>query len=150
MSLLEGRNLLIAVGDTVWGYATSATLDITVDTEETSSTTYKQMNTAGEGSWKNFTSAKKSWTCSTDHLVGTMDNFGTAFSAIVAENPEVTVKFGSVTYASGTGDNLAASFEKGAAYTGKAVITSLNISGSTDGEATFSVSFQGTGALTKA
>jgi predicted secreted protein len=150
MSLLEGKNLLLAIGDKVYGYATSATLDVTVDTEETSSTTYKQMNTAGEGSWKKFSAAKKSWTCSTDHLVGTIDNFDAAFSAIVATNPEVTIKFGSVTYTTGTGDNMTSAFDKGAAYTGKAIITSLNISGSTDGEATFSVSFQGTGELTKA
>jgi predicted secreted protein len=150
MALLEGKNLLVAIGDTVWGYATSCSLDITVDTEETSSTTYKQLNSAGEGSWKGFSAAKKSWTASTDHLVGVMSNFDAAFSAIVATNPEVTIKFGAVNYKTGTGDNLTHTFETGSVYTGKAVITSLNISGSTDGEATFSVSFQGTGALTKA
>jgi predicted secreted protein len=148
--LLEGKQILVAIGDKVWGYATSATLDVTVDTEETSSTTYKQMNTASDGSWKNFSASKKSWTCSTDHLVGVWDNLDAAFSSITAANPEVTIKFGSVSYTAGTGDNMTSKFETGAAYTGKAVITSLNVSGSTDGEATFSVSFQGTGALTKA
>jgi predicted secreted protein len=150
MALLEGKNLLIAIGDKVWGYATACSLDITVDTEETSSTTYKQMNTAGEGSWKGFSAAKKSWSGSTDHLVGVMSNFDSAFSTIIAENPEVTIKFGAVTYKAGSDDNMTHTFETGAQYTGTAIITSLNVSGSTDGEATFTVGFQGTGALTKA
>jgi predicted secreted protein len=149
MGILKGKNLLLSVGLTengkfvykTYGFATSCELNITVDTTETSSTNF---------SWKEFTVSKKSWTASTDHLVGVINNFDSVFQTLVADNPEVMIKFGVVDYKSTDADgddNLDESFVLGGYYYGKAIINSLSMSAPEEGEATFSVQMQGTGAL---
>jgi predicted secreted protein len=158
MGILKGKNLLLSVGLTengkfvykTYGFATSCELNITVDTTETSSTNFKQMAASGDGSWKEFTVSKKSWTASTDHLVGVISNFDSVFQTLVADNPEVMIKFGVVSYKSTDADgddNLDESFQLGGYYYGKAIINSLSVSAPEEGEATFSVQMQGTGAL---
>jgi predicted secreted protein len=68
MATLQGKNLMLAIGGKVHGYATACTLDIAVDTTETASTSWKQMSAEGGESWKSYEISKKSWTVSTDNM----------------------------------------------------------------------------------
>jgi predicted secreted protein len=152
MGLLLGKNLLVSYTkdnkDYVIGYATSCELDLGVDTTETSSTSWKQMNETSGDSWKTYTIAKKNWTVSSDHMIDAgMAEFTNIFDLFVS-GEEVTIKFGEVKYSSSTTENKTSTFTS--YYKGKAIITSLKASGSTDGEATYSITFTGTGAIESA
>ena len=148
MGVLKGKNLLLSVNSKVYGYATSCEISIEIDTEETASTSWKQLNDAGGASWKEFDTNKKSWTLSTDNLSAEgLSDFKEAFNVLVAGQP-VDIKFGVVSYATGADeDNLTASFANGTNFIGKAIINSLSLTGSQEGEATYTVSLQGTGEL---
>lgn len=147
MGILKGKDLLVSVGTTVCGYATNCELSIDVDTQETASTSWKQMNNEGSGSWKSFDINKKTWTVSTDSLSAEdLLDFKSMFTSLTS-GAEVDIKFGVVTYTAATGDNMTAAFKANAYYQGKGLVTSLKMSGGTDGEATYSVSIQGTGEL---
>ena len=157
MATLQGKNLMLAIGGKVYGYATACTLDISIDTTETASTSWKQMSAEGGESWKSFEISKKSWTVSTDNMTNTtLEGFDDLFTAITnsATNGKVSIKFGVVDYSTATDTdkdgNLDVDSSFKLTYTGEAVVTSISLTGSTEGEATYSVSLQGTGALTKA
>ena len=52
MAIIKGKDLMISVAGTLIGYATSCDLDISVDTKEISSGSYKWSTSAGQ--WKEF------------------------------------------------------------------------------------------------
>jgi predicted secreted protein len=151
MGVLKGKNLLLGIGGDPKGYATSCTLDLSVDTTETASTTYKQMNNSSSGGWKEYEISKKSWTCSSENMTSeSMTEYNALFKAFVAGVP-VAIQFGAVSYTtSTTDDNNTAKFTTGCIYKGNAIITGLSITGSTEDEVTYSVSLTGTGELTNA
>jgi predicted secreted protein len=156
MATLQGKNLMLAIGGKVYGYATACTLDIAIDTTETASTSWKQMSAEGGESWKSYEISKKSWTVSTDNMTNAnLEGFDDLFTAITnaSTNGKVAIKFGVVDYTTATDTDKDGNLDVDSAfkltYTGDAVVTSISLTGSTEGEATYSVSLQGTGALTK-
>jgi predicted secreted protein len=156
MATLQGKNLMLAIGGKVYGYATACTLDIAIDTTETASTSWKQMSAEGGESWKSYEISKKSWTVSTDNMTNTnLEGFDDLFSAITdaTVNGKVAIKFGVIDYTSVKDTDKDGNLDVDDAFTltyvGEAVVTSISLTGSTEGEATYSVSLQGTGALTK-
>jgi predicted secreted protein len=150
MGVLKGKNLLLGIAGDPKGYATSCTLDLSVDTTETASTTYKQMNNSSSGGWKEYEISKKSWTCSSENMVSSsMTEYNALFKVFVAGEP-VAIQFGAVSYTAGVDENNTAKFTTGCIYKGNAIITGLSITGSTEDEVTYSVSLTGTGELTNA
>ena len=148
---LRGKNLMAFVDNKAIALATACGLDISGDTEETSS--------KDSGNWKDFIMTMLGWTASTDTLVSAIESdsdtadlaYKELYAKFIAMEP-VTLVFGEI--ASRTSSNnerpettgWVAPSDNG--YTGEALITGLSFSAPVDGKATLSVSFQGTGALT--
>lgn len=147
---LRGKNLMAFVDNKAIALATSCGLDISGDTEETSS--------KDSGNWKDYIMTMLGWTASTDTLVSAIsadaDTADLAYKELYAKfiaMEAITLVFGEITSRTNADNErpLAgwiAPSDNG--YTGQALITSLSISAPVDGKATLSVSFQGTGALT--
>tara|TARA_R100001463_G_scaffold101587_1_gene156057 strand:+ start:2083 stop:2490 length:408 start_codon:yes stop_codon:yes gene_type:complete len=109
-------------------YATSASLSISRDLRDST--------TKSSAGWQENLSGLKSWELSSDSFVNFTSATGLQSDEIIAEmlaaDPKVTVQFGVV----GT-----------KTYTGEAFITSVSMDAGVEENATFSVSLQGTGAL---
>lgn len=147
--IIEGRDLMFFVCDTQTGTyqsiaaATNCSIEISLDTKEVTT------KDSASGAWQAVTPNKLSWSGSSDNLFEmstTAD--GTSFDVLfeyMTGKKTVFVKFGTGTgFADATGWTLS----KGM-YEGTAVITSLNLTAGADDNATYTVSFTGTGALKK-
>ena len=147
---LRGKNLMAFVDDKAIALATACGLDISGDTEETSS--------KDSGSWKDFIMTMLGWTASTDTLVSAIESdsdtadlaYKELYAKFIAMEP-ITLVFGEITSRTNSDNERpltgwVAPSDNG--YTGQALITGLSFSAPVDGKATLSVSFQGTGALT--
>ena len=117
---LNGTELGVYIGGTLIAYSTSATINMNHSTRSTSS--------KESGGWEDNMEGMRNWDVSCDALYAWLDPAGSA-----------TLTFGS-TSTTGVG------FTK---YTGDAWMTSASISAPLEDTATFSVSFQGSGALTQ-
>lgn len=150
-TIIKGDELMLfdANGESL-ALATSHTLNISADAA--------QINCKDGGIWQSSTVNQISWTIDTDNLYSTTE-FDTLFTMMTARTP-VDVYFG-LKAQTGTGDvdtdGVAPSSgatqkvwtKANGTYTGKAVITSLNVNAASGDNATFTASFQGVGALTK-
>lgn len=148
---LRGKNLMAFVDDKAIALATACGLDISGDTEETSS--------KDSGNWKDFIVTMLGWTASTDVLVSAIESdsdtadlaYKELYAKFIAMEP-VTLVFGEIVSRTNSNNERpettgwVAPSDNG--YTGQALITSISFSAPVDGKATLSVSFQGTGALT--
>lgn len=146
-NIIEGRDLMFFISDTSTGTyksiaaATNASIEISMDTKEV--TTKDSAN----GAWTTVTPNKLSWSGSSDNLFETSAD-GASYDTLLdymTQRKKVYVKFG-------TGENFTAStgwtLNQGM-YSGEVIITSLSLTAGVDDNAQFSVSFTGTGALTK-
>ena len=137
---LNGTELGVYIGGTLIAYSTSATINMNHSTRSTSS--------KESGGWEDNMEGMRNWDVSCDALYAWLDPAGSAisnstlsdmFTAYIATRASFTLTFGS-TSTTGVG------FTK---YTGDAWMTSASSSAPLEDTATFSVSFQGSGALTQ-
>lgn len=146
----KGKNLMVKVGEKIIGFATSCSLEVSSDMKDIASFKWQ----GGDASWKESDKDKMSWTVSSEHLATiTLDDYDTLFQSMCGDEP-VTIEFATVALKTpapeaGTEGETDTLVLKGISYSGKAYITSLSISAEEGSEVTYSVSFTGTGALTK-
>lgn len=144
MSKIQGGDLMLFVDNKSIAYATSHTLEISGETQDTSN------KDEGGGDWASNEVSKLSWTASSDNLYsvdGEGDNFEDLFDLMVAKEPIDAVfakKAENATDVPTGGWTAAAT-----GYKGKVVITSLSLNAPNGEYATYTVQFQGVGALTK-
>jgi len=148
---VRGKNLMIFIDDKAIALSTACGLDLTADTEETSS--------KDSGSWKDFDVTMLSFTGSTDVLVSAIaSDSDTAdlahkelFAKFIAMEPTDLI-FGEIVGRTNANNEPPETTgwlpPSDNGYVGKALITGLSFSAPVDGKATMTISFQGTGALT--
>lgn len=145
MSKIKGGDLMLFVNGKSIAYATSHSLEITGETTDTSN------KDEGGGDWSSQEVSILSWTASSENLYceqGAGDNFDDLFGLMVAKTP-IDAVF--ARKAEATTDVPEAGWTKGSAptYEGKVVITSLSLNAPNGEYASYTVQFQGVGALTK-
>jgi len=141
MAILNATDVVISINDTAGTahgsvtekllYGTSASLSISRDLRDST-------NKSSQG-WSESLAGLKSWELSGDGFVefrladAATKNFKELFQKMIANDPEVTVKFSDgTTY-----------------YVGNAFMTSLSVDAGVEENATYSVSLTGTGVLTQ-
>lgn len=144
MSKIQGGDLMLFLDNHSIAYATSHTLEINGETQDTSN------KDEGGGGWASSEVSILSWQATSENLYsvdGEGDNFEDLFDLMVAKTPidAVFAKKSQNTTDVPTG-GWTASVPK---YTGKVVITNLSLNAPNGEYATYSVQFQGVGALTK-
>jgi len=136
---LNGTDLGVYVGGTLVAYSTSATININ---HSPRTTTNKESN-----GFEEVMEGLRSWDVSVDALYAWLDPSGSAisnetlseiFTGFIHTRASFTLTFGVTS--STTGDTK---------YTGTAWVTSASLTAPMEDTATFSVSFQGSGALTQ-
>ena len=136
---LNGTDLGVYIGGTLVAYSTSATLNINHSPRSTSN--------KEDGGWETAMEGYRNWDVSCDAMYAWLDPAGSAisnetlseiFTGYIHTRASFTLTFG-VTSTT-TGDTK---------YTGTAWLTSASLSAPNEDTATFSVSFQGSGALTQ-
>ena len=142
--ILRGNDLMIFKDTTGAGtaykalaFSTSCQLSLTGNTLETSS--------KDGGKWTSKAVSKLSWSLTTDNLYSVED-----FNALVnswISREELTVAFAVCTNADSDTGLPADGWKIGGGYTGKVVITSITANAPDNDNATYSVTLEGTGAL---
>ena len=142
--ILRGNDLMIFKDTTGAGtaykalaFSTSCQLSLTGNTLETSS--------KDGGKWTSKAVSKLSWSLTTDNLYSVED-----FNALVnswISREELTVAFSVCTNADSDTGLPADGWKIGGGYTGKVVITSITANAPDNDNATYSVTLEGTGAL---
>lgn len=160
--VIKGENLMTFVGEGAnavsIAYATNHTMNINLSTTETSN------KDQGHGEFQTFEGGVLSWDCSSDNLVGDANSHGKTYSDMVdlmlAKTP-VTLVFGinnpnttpteeeNGTINEAPTAGWTANDTKMPYYTGKALITSISCNAPNGDNASYSVSFQGTGPIKK-
>lgn len=162
--MVNGTNMVLSVDDTsaaevgnvaVIAAATSCTLSITTDVPEVSCkiTSASNAPTTGGTAAKNFIGVSTSWTVDAEVFYnedGTVDlaslyvpAYGTGTTAGTGDDAPTVDNYPRQVWVKFLG-NTAGDYYHGAGY-----ISSLSATGGTEDGATYSVSIQGTGALTK-
>ena len=149
--VIKGSDLMAFMGGKSIAYATSHTLEMSMDTREISTKD-------GGGKWQDSEGGVISWTASSENLVGDPQagiGYDELFDAMVAREP-IDLVFApegdSTDYAGGKLDaapNAGWTAKANMGRKGKALITSLSLNAPNGEHATMSVSFTGVGALTK-
>lgn len=144
MSKINGSDLMLFVDNKSIAYATSHTLEISGETQDTSN------KDEGAGGWASNEVSLLSWSVTSENLYST-DGQGNAyedlFDLMIAKTPVdavFAVKSQSTTDVPTGGWTPATS-----GYKGKIVITSLSLNAPHGEYATYTVNAQGVGALTK-
>jgi predicted secreted protein len=137
MGLINGTNLVIKVGTSSLNAvpllkATSASLELSVDMPDAT--------TKDSAGWSEFFAGVRSWTLSSDGLVDYATSTSVETDELVAMLIARTPMY--VEFATGTTGDMKLS--------GSAYVTSISQTADKESPAGFSVSFQGTGALTQA
>lgn len=147
MGILKGQNFRVLLTGTGTGAtakviaaSTSCQLHIAADLEETST----KDQTAG---WKSQEVVGKSWDGSADALVvvDSAETAHTAFDVTELIGETVTIEFEEV----GSSQNRTPT-TGGTKYSGSAIINDFSLTAGNKANSTYSVQFQGVGALTKA
>lgn len=131
MALINGTNLTIKVGGVALLKATTASLELSVDLPDAT--------TKDSAGWSEFFAGVRGFTLSSDGLVDYTTDAKVETDELVAlliARSAVAVTFSTAT----SGDML---------LSGNAFITSISQTADMESPAGFSVSFQGTGALTQ-
>lgn len=145
MSKILGTDMMFFLGNKSIAYATSHTLEITGETQDTSN-----KDEGANGSWSSQEVNLLSWSGTSENLYsvdGEGNNFDALFDIMVAKTPVDAVfakKSQNVENVPEGGWTAGAS-----GYKGKVVITSLSLNAPHGEYATYTVQFQGVGALTK-
>lgn len=131
MGLINGTNLTIKVGGVPLLKATTASLELSVDMPDAT--------TKDSAGWSEFFAGVRSWTLSSDGLVdyatSTAVETDELVAMLIARNT-VTVEFSTST----SGDMK---------LSGSAYVSSISQTADMESPAGYSVTFQGTGALTQ-
>lgn len=127
MSAIKGLDVLIKVGSQVVGGQRNASLEMSAETIDTT--------VKSTGGWAAKIPGLKSWTSSCDGIYF-LDDEGLAAAQTAFMN--------------GTAVQLEFSNTDGLAYSGQAVITSMSVEAGQEDVVSYTISFEGTGALTVA
>lgn len=144
MSKIKGGDMMLFLGGNSIAYATSHTLSINGDTQDTSN------KDEGGGDWASNEVSKLSWSATSENMYsidGAGDNFDDLFDLMVKKEP-ITATFSkkSETTTDVPEGGWTASKPD---YEGKVVITSLELNAPNGEYATYTVQFTGVGALKK-
>lgn len=144
MSKIKGGDLMLFVDSKSIAYATNHTLEINGETTDTSN------KDEGGGDWASSEVSILSWNATSENLYsvdGEGDNFEDLFDLMIAKTPiDAVFSKKSQTSTDVPTGGWTASTPK---YSGKVVITNLSLNAPNGEYATYSVQFQGVGALTK-
>lgn len=144
MSKIKGGDLMLFLGGKSIAYATSHSLEITGETQDTSN------KDQGSGDWASQEISILSWTASSENLYsedGAGDNFDDLFDLMVAKTPIDAVFSRKAETTTDVPEGGWTS--KKPSYVGKVVITSLSLNAPNGEFANYTAQFQGVGALTK-
>lgn len=144
MSKIKGGDMMLFVNGKSIAYATNHTLSITGDVQDTSN------KDEGGGDWGSSEVSTLSWTASSDNMYsvdGKGSNFDDLFDLMVAKIP-ITATFSKKAESANDVPDGGWTASK-PDYEGKLVITSLELNAPNGEYATYSVQFQGVGALEK-
>ena len=125
MAAIKGLDVLIKVGSTVVGGQRNASLEMSAETIDTTVKT--------TGGWASKITGIKSWTSSCDGVYF-VDDAG--------------LEAAQTAFMSGTEVKLDFTNSSGLAYSGQAVITSMSVEAGQEDVVSYTISFEGTGALT--
>lgn len=125
MSAIKGLDVLIKVGSQVVGGQRNASLEMSAETIDTT--------VKSTGGWAAKIPGMKSWTSSCDGVYF-LDDAGLSAAQTA--------------FMSGTPVQLVFSNTDGLAYSGQAVITSMSVEAGQEDVVSYTISFEGTGALT--
>ena len=142
--IIKGGHLMVFVNSTPIAFATSHTFNKTLNTQE--------ISTKDHGDFAAILPQNISWEITTENLYSLTDY--QTLNNTFKNKQEVTVAFGESTYSQSTtqegivGVAQATNWALGSFYeSGKAYITSLNVTAGAGENATFSATFTGNGAL---
>jgi|TARA_Y100000033_G_scaffold5300_1_gene4408 predicted secreted protein len=136
---LNGTDLGVYIAGTLVAYSTNATINI--------NHTPRSVTNKESGGFEENMEGLRNWDVSVDALYAWLDPSGSAisnetlseiFTGYLAARAKFSLTFGVTT--TGTGDTK---------YVGDAWLTSISLTAPLEDTATFSCSFQGTGALTQ-
>ena len=127
MAAIKGLDVLIKVGSQVVGGQRNASLEMSAETIDTTVKT--------TGGWAAKIPGIKSWTSSCDGIYFLDDAGLEAAQTAFMNGTEVSLEF---------------SNSSGLAYSGQAVITSMSVEAGQEDVVSYTISFEGTGALTVA
>ena len=125
MAAIKGLDVLIKVGSTVVGGQRNASLEMSAETIDTTVKT--------TGGWASKITGIKSWTSSCDGVYF-VDDAG--------------LEAAQTAFMNGTAVSLEFSNSNGLTYSGQAVITSMSVEAGQEDIVSYTISFEGTGALT--
>ena len=125
MAAIKGLDVLIKVGSQVVGGQRNASLEMSAETIDTT--------VKSTGGWAAKIPGIKSWTSSCDGVYFVDDAGLEAAQAAFMNGTEVKLDF---------------SNSNGLAYSGQAVITSMSVEAGQEDIVSYTISFEGTGALT--
>ena len=125
MSAIKGLDVLIKVGSQVVGGQRNASLEMSAETIDTTVKT--------TGGWASKIPGIKSWTSSCDGVYF-VDDAG--------------LEAAQTAFMNGTAVSLEFSNSNGLSYSGQAVITSMSVEAGQEDIVSYTISFEGTGALT--
>lgn len=125
MAAIKGLDVLIKVGSQVVGGQRNASLEMSAETIDTTVKT--------TGGWASKITGIKSWTSSCDGVYF-VDDAG--------------LEAAQTAFMNGTAVSLEFSNSNGLSYSGQAVITSMSVEAGQEDIVSYTISFEGTGALT--
>ena len=125
MAAIKGLDVLIKVGSQVVGGQRNASLEMSAETIDTTVKT--------TGGWASKITGIKSWTSSCDGVYF-VDDAG--------------LEAAQTAFMNGTAVSLDFSNSNGLSYSGQAVITSMSVEAGQEDIVSYTISFEGTGALT--
>lgn len=147
----KGKNLMLKIGTTIYGYASDCSFNISTDTTEVSRTKIKRAVSAGK--FKEYESDVNGWDCSSNYVVTEDEADYLALvdaqlkgEALDVEFLDVTDKASTEAAEKGATGNIEAA-TSGMKMSGKGIITSIQLNAPVDGEVSYSVNIQGTGVL---
>jgi hypothetical protein len=131
MALINGTNLVIKVGGVAILKATTASLEMSVDMPDAT--------TKDSAGWAEFFAGVRSWTLSSDGLI----DYATSASVETDELVAMLIARSTVavTFATATAGDMS--------LAGNAYVSSISQTADMESPSGFSVTFQGTGALTQ-
>ena len=153
MALIKGNQIMLMVDNKAIAFASAHTLNITGETVDTSS--------KDNGEFGSQTVNKINWEITSSNFVTSysagVNGYDKMFDLMIAKQP-IDVVFGTpgnydangLTRGGNNGDSAPTEWTPGTSYlTGKAVITSLNLTANVGETATFESTLMGTSALSR-
>lgn len=138
--IILGTDLMLFKGGVALAASTSCKLTLNANVLETSS--------KDSGKWATKQASKLSWSCSSDNLF-TIDDYKALMDACIARTP-IEVQFSTVQNPdSDNGIPTDGWKPKADGYKGTAIITSVDMNAPDGDNATYTISMEGTGALTE-